>query len=54
MFRNDARHLPFLICFLFSVTPSPSRSPNPARATVQVAGLPKGGRVAIEMIAKVR
>lgn len=28
--------------------------PYPARATVQVAGLPKGARIEIEMIAKVR
>lgn len=28
--------------------------PYPARATVQVAGLPKGARVEIEMVAKVR
>lgn len=30
------------------------QEPYPARATVQVAGLPKGARVEIEMIAKVR
>jgi 2-iminobutanoate/2-iminopropanoate deaminase len=30
------------------------QEPYPARATVQVAGLPKGARVEIEMVAKVR
>ncbi|KUG19984.1 endoribonuclease l-psp [hydrocarbon metagenome] len=30
------------------------KEPYPARATVQVAGLPKGARVEIEMIARVR
>jgi 2-iminobutanoate/2-iminopropanoate deaminase len=30
------------------------KEPYPARATVQVAGLPKGARVEIEMVAKVR